>query len=231
MVAGQQQQPPPNLVISGAPLQPEFGGGGGVSNAGRMANHPIVVAGGTTSPDAAQYATVNAPLILVSPMCFTDIVAPGSSWTTFHFTHVERQWFRLIQCCGTRLSDELPCCSRISRAMARQVRQLTAACRRPLRAVAMQLAPTIALQVLHFNSALGKIAQSLLHCCTLVVHLPVLCCLHVLSEGHPFCTLYVVHQLTCLGPVLQGRTPPAWAGSQPAAAAATSCLTSTRHAP
>ena len=73
MVAGQQQQPPPNLVISGAPLQPEFGGGG-TGNAGRVANHPIVVAGGTTSPDA-QYASVNAPLVLVFPI----IVSPGSS--------------------------------------------------------------------------------------------------------------------------------------------------------
>jgi hypothetical protein len=61
VVAGQQpqQQPPPNLVLSGAPLQPEFGGGT-TGTAGRMANHPIVVAG-NTPPDPTQFGLVSAP--------------------------------------------------------------------------------------------------------------------------------------------------------------------------
>ena len=63
MVAGQQQQPqPPNLVISGAPLQPEFGAG--ISGAtGRMANHPIVVAGGNPSTEPVQFSLVSAPCV------------------------------------------------------------------------------------------------------------------------------------------------------------------------
>lgn len=59
MVAGQrpQQQPSPNLVLSGAPLQPEFGGGG-PGGAGRVANHPIVLAGSGGTPPETQYGMV-----------------------------------------------------------------------------------------------------------------------------------------------------------------------------
>lgn len=62
MLAGQstQQQPPqrpPNLVLSGAPLQPEFGGGA-PGGAGRVANQRIVLAGESTPPDPNQFGLV-----------------------------------------------------------------------------------------------------------------------------------------------------------------------------
>ena len=65
VAAGQQQQQPPNLVLSGAPLQQDFGGGT-TGNAGRMANHPIVVAG-NTPPDPVQFGLVSALLVLMFP--------------------------------------------------------------------------------------------------------------------------------------------------------------------